>query len=86
MKSLGIKEKEMKNPKNIRDLDREILKTEHQIEISQLNAQQSTDLIEHELKHPERFILSWIQGRLAEKARSSNSILATFLSSMLRFV
>jgi len=86
MKSHGIRVKEMENPKNIRDLDQEILKTEHQIEISQLNAKQSTDLIEHELKHPERFVLSWIQDRLAEKARSSNSIVATFLSSLLRFV
>ena len=77
---------EMEKLNNIRDLDRAILKTEHQIEIAQLNAQQSTELIEQELKHPERYLLSWIQGRAEEKAQQSGSVIATLIASALKFI
>jgi hypothetical protein len=76
----------METLNNIRDLDREILKAEHQIELSQLSAQQSTELIEQKLRHPERYLISWLQERAEEKAQQSGSIVATLIASALRFL
>lgn len=69
---------------NSKDLDREILKTQYEIELAQLTMQQSTQQVQKRLNHPEKYILSWIHEKIAHYTNESKSFLSTFLEAFLR--
>lgn len=65
------------------ELDRAILDTQHQIELKELELNQSVQVWKTELKHPERYIINWILDKwLTKTSGTFSSFIKAFLKAM----